>query len=178
LFDAQDSIFAFDSGYFNKIDFLKEMLHLSVKEKENKATSNDLYKLATGYYNMTYYGRAWELVKYFRSGDDGYYVPPDALPYEREYYGCYTAEKYFRKAIQAYTDKNRQARCLFMMAKCAQKRNNEKPDYYFGYGGSEAFFEFKYSKYFPQLVNDYKTTPFFNEAYNTCSYLRDFVKKK
>jgi hypothetical protein len=179
LFDVQDSIFSFDNGHFDKISFLKEILRLSVKEKENKATADDLYKLATGYYNITYYGRAWEVVKYFRSGDDGYYVPPDALPYDREYYGCYTAEKYFSKAMLAYNDKSRQARCLFMIAKCEQKRNTEKPDYGFGfYGNSKAFLSFKYSKYFPQLVNSYKGTVFFNEAYNSCSYLRDFVNKK
>jgi len=32
------------------------------------------------------------------------------------------AEKYFQRAMNTYTDKNAQARCLFMMAKCAAKK--------------------------------------------------------
>jgi hypothetical protein len=179
LFDNQDSAFSFDYGNFDKISFLKEMARLTGREKQNKALAPDFYKLALGYYNMTYYGRAWELIKYERSGTDGYYIPKDALPFEREYYGCYTAEKYFEKAMNAYADKEAKARCLFMMAKCAQKRNAKRPDYYFGYGDtSKDFLSFKYSKYFPQLAKDYGKTKFFEDAYNTCSYLKDFVKKK
>ncbi|MEP6948537.1 MAG: hypothetical protein ABI863_04660 [Ginsengibacter sp.] len=178
LFDSQDSTFPFDYGNFNKISFLKEMTRLTNKEKQGNATAADLYKLAIGYYNMTYYGRSWELIKYYRSGSDGYYVPGDALPFDREYYGCYTAEKYFQKAMNAYTDKNKQARCLFMTAKCAQKRNEKQPAYDFGYNNSKDFLLFKYNKYFPRLVKDYGKTEFFEEAYNTCSYLKDFVDKK
>jgi hypothetical protein len=177
LMDNQDSIFSFDYGNFNRTSFLKEMARLTMKERQNKITAAELYKLGIGYYNMTYYGRAWELIKYDRSGVDGYYVPKDALPFDREYYGCYTAEKYFRKAKNAYVNKNAQARCLFMMAKCAQKRNKKSPDYNFGYDNTDDFVAFKYSEYFPQLVKDYSRTKFFEEAYSTCSYLKDFVNK-
>ena len=38
------------------------------------------YKLALGYYNVTYYGYAWNLVEYFRSGADGYYIPEHRQP--------------------------------------------------------------------------------------------------
>jgi hypothetical protein len=159
------------------------MEELQKKEKGAKATSADLYELAVGYYNMTYYGRAWQMVRYDRTGGDGFSIPPDALPYEKEYYGCFTAEKYYRKAFMRSDDPNFKARCIFMMAKCAQKTAiGSPPGYDFGYdtNGLKDFhiLAFKYSKYFPQLVKNYRNTKFFNEAYNTCSYLRDFVNKK
>ena len=37
---------------------------------------------------------------------------------------------------------------------------------------------FKNNKYFPQLVKEYGSTAFYKEALSSCSYLRDFVKKK
>jgi hypothetical protein len=179
LIDNQDSTFSFDKGNsFSKIAFLKEMDRLTQKEKQHKATAADLYRLGLGYYNMTYYGRAWQLVSYERSGADGYYIPKNALPYQREYYGCFNAEQYFEKAMKAYHDRNAQARCLFMMAKCVQKRNPRQPDYFYGYDpNSKGFHDFKYSKYFPRLVQEYGKTLFFREAFNTCSYLRDFVRR-
>ena len=36
--------------------------------------SKHLYKLALGYYNVTSYDYAWELVEYYRSGVDGYNI--------------------------------------------------------------------------------------------------------
>jgi hypothetical protein len=36
---------------------------------------------------------------------------------------------------------------------------------------------FKNNQHFPSLVKDYRNTPFYKEAYNSCSFLRDFVKK-
>ncbi|MDE3212108.1 MAG: hypothetical protein KGM98_02655, partial [Bacteroidota bacterium] len=179
LIDNQDSLFSFDRGSFSRVGFLKEMAWLKNKEKQGKAIADDLYKLGVGFYNMTYYGRAWEMVAYERSGADGYYIPKDALPYQREYYGCFTAEKYFEKAMNHFQDPGDKARCLFMMAKCAQKRGSARPDEFDGFDPkSKAYHDFKYSKYFPKLVQQYGHTSFFREAFNTCSYLRDFVKQQ
>lgn len=183
LYDDQDDKFDFDNGPFTKLKFLKEMMALSAKEKQKKATPADLYKLAVGYYNMTYYGRAWEVVKYYRPTTEGYGVPPGATAFQKEYYGCFTAERYFKKAMDASTDRNFKARCLFMMAKCSQKRITE-PGY--DYNNQDAyekasndyFTKFKYNQHFPQLQKEYGNTAFFKEAVNTCSYLKDFVQRK
>jgi hypothetical protein len=183
LFDNQEDRFATDNGRFNKLRFIKDMAALKAKEKQQKALAADFYKLAVGYYNMTFYGRAWEVVKDHRPTTDGYSIPPDATPFQKEYYSCFTAEKYFRKAMEATTDKEMKARCLFMMAKCSQKRVAE-PTYNindpaaFQKATDEYFLKFKYNQYFPQLRKDYGNTAFFKEAVNTCSYLNDFIEKK
>jgi hypothetical protein len=180
LFDNQDSVFAFDKGHFDKRAFIAEMAALSDKVNSHTATAKDLYRLATGYYNITYHGRAWEIVKYNRTGDEREDVPKDKTDFDNDYYGCYTAEAFFKKAMAASADREFKARCLFMMAKCSQKqvpimtwdavnwdvRNHE----FIG--------KFKNNKHFSQLVGEYGNTGFYREAFNTCSYLRDFVKGK
>jgi hypothetical protein len=37
---------------------------------------------------------------------------------------------------------------------------------------------FKNNEYFPQFTKEYGNTPFYKEAFNSCSYLRDFVRKR
>ena len=185
LFDWQDSLFSTDKeGHFDKISFVERMALLMDKERGHRATAADLYTLATGYYNMTYYGRAWETVKFERSGSEGYGTPPGANPFEREYYGCFTAEEYFKKAMEESGDAEVRARCLFMMAKCAQKHLQDPSNVYVGPGAwsadaDKAYQEaFRHSKYFPQLVKEFGKTAFYREAFSSCSYLRDFVKRR
>jgi len=141
--------------------------------------------MALGICNTSYYGHTWELVQYDRSGSDGYYIPKNATGFQKEYYGVFKAHDYFEKAMKASSDKNFKARCLFMMAKCAQKqlRRPQYDDYAGNYDKINAdedsyFKNFMSNKYFPQFVRDYGNTAFYKEAYSTCSYLRDFVKKR
>ena len=136
-------------------------------------------------YNMTYYGHAWEMVQYYRSGSDGYAIPKDATGFQKEYYGAFKAHDFFEKAMNASTDKNFKARCLFMMAKCAQKQVHQPQydEYETNWDKYDVDYktywpQFKSNKYFPQFVKEYSSTAFYKEAFNSCSYLRDFVKKK
>lgn len=180
LFDNQDSVFAFDKGRFDKRTFIARMAALSDKVKRHTATAKDLYRLGTGYYNITYYGRAWEMVKYHRTGNEDEDMPQDKTDFDNDYYGCYTAEAFFKKAMAASANREFRARCLFMMAKCSQKQvpvvNGDVPDWDVRY--HEYIGQFKHNKHFPQLVGEYTSTAFYREAFNTCSYLRDFVSGK
>jgi hypothetical protein len=179
LFDDQHSVFAFDKGRFDKRTFIAEMAALSDKVNGHTATAKDLYRLATGYYNITYYGRAWEIVNYYRTGDEGEDIPKDKTDFDRDYYGCYTAEAFFKKAMSASANREFKARCLFMMAKCSQKQV-PITTWEWGWDMADDKFigQFKHNKHFPQLVGEYGNTGFYREAFNTCSYLRDFVKGK
>jgi len=176
--DDQDSTFPFDRGDFDKPKFIAEMAGLSDKVRENKATAKDLYRLATGYYNLTYHGRSWETVKYYRCGDQAQDMPKDLTDFDKDYYGCYTAEAFFKKAMAASEDREFKARCLFMMAKCSQKHVPYKY-YWDGTAAWHGFImKFKRNVYFPQLVGEYGNTKFYKEVFNTCSYLQDFVYGK
>jgi hypothetical protein len=184
-YDQVESLPEEEKFSITKTAFTQEMLRLQqLAEKDKANAAKHYYKMALGFYNMTYYGHAWQLTQYHRSGVDGYRIPDEATAFEKEYYGCFTAEKNFERAVNASTDKNFKARCLFMMAKCAQKQL-QRP----GYGSSgdwdkyeaavkEYEKKFMANKYFPQLIKEYGTTAFYKEVYNTCSYLKDFVEKK
>jgi hypothetical protein len=169
----------------SKLAFAQEMLKLEQTAKQPALTAKNYYKLALGMYNITYYGHTWELVQYYRSGSDGYYIPKDATGFQKEYYGAFKAQAYFEKAMNASTNKNFKARCLFMMAKCAQKQVHQ-PQYSeyrtdwdkYEVDQKNYLTKFANNQYFPQFVKEYGNMVFYKEAFSSCSYLRDFVKKK
>ena len=122
LYDQIEALPAEAKFSTTKMAFAEEMLRLQKLAATDKANAGKhLYKMALGFYNMTYYGHAWKLVQYYRSGSDGYFIPKDATAFKKEYYGCFTAHNYFEKAMNSSSDKDFKARCLFMMAKCSQK---------------------------------------------------------
>lgn len=171
----------------SKLSFAREMQRLHQKAAaKDKDQATYLYKIALGLYNTTYYGYAWELVEYFRSGTDGYSIPKDATAFKKNYYGCYQAHDYFKKAFDASNDPEFKARCLFMMAKCIQKQCQQPQyrDYRFvdydqyDLAMKEYYSQFINNPYFPRFVKEYKQTRFFMEASQSCSYLRDFVGQK
>jgi hypothetical protein len=186
VYDREHQLPSEKSFSTTKIAFAEEMKKLlSLAETDRANASKHLYKYALGLYNMTYYGHTWELVQYYRSGADGYYIPKDATPFQREYYGTFEAEKFFERAMNASTDNNFKAKALFMMAKCSQKQvqapqYDDYPNNWDAFDAAEKkyFPLFKKNKYFPQLVKDYGTTAFYKTAFSRCSYLRDFVRKK
>ena len=69
-----------------------------------------------------------------------------------------------------------------MMAKCAQKQIRQPQYGDFGYdkwddydaARKKYYTVFMNNKYFPQLKKDFGTTKFYQEALNSCSYLRDY----
>jgi hypothetical protein len=188
LLDDREERLPTEKKTTSKLLFAQEMLAtLTLVETDKTNVAKHYYKLATGLYNMTYYGHAWELVQYYRSGSDGYSIPRGATAFQRQYYGCYAAHDMYKKAFDASAGKNFKAKCLFMMAKCTQKTAAERMSYSdpnYSYEKAEALEKvfmkkFMNNKYFPQLIKEYSTTKFYEEAYNSCSYLRDFeVKKK
>lgn len=185
LYDREEQLPAEKKFSSSKLAFAQEMQKLEKDATQPALAAKTYYKLALGMYNITYYGHAWELVQYFRSGSDGYFIPKDATAFQKEYYGAFKAQEYFEKAMNASTDKNFKARCLFMMAKCAQKQVHEPQysEYETNWNQYEVAQKsywplFKNNTYFPQFVKEYSATPFYKEAFSSCSYLRDFVRKK
>ena len=188
LLDDREERLPTEKKTTSKLLFAQEMLATQTLLETDKANAaKHFYKLATGLYNMTYYGHAWELVQYYRSGSDGYSIPNGATAFQKQYYGCYAAHDMYKSAFDASADKNFKAKCLFMMAKCVQKTAAERMSYSdpnYSYEKADAMEKifmkkFMNNKYFPQLIKEYSTTKFYEEAYNSCSYLRDFeIKKK
>lgn len=176
-----------DTKKFSKLSFCQKMWALEQEIKTNKEpekTALAYYEYAKGLYHMSYWGNSWMLVHYDWSGNDGMKGANEAQPGDKEYFGVYKAEECYMKAFGLTQDKNFKARCLFMAAKCEQKQITI-PTYsafkdYNDYDKAQVAYAkaIKQNKHFPHFVNEYKTTPFYKEAFNTCTYLQDFVNKK
>lgn len=186
LYDREEQLRGEKNYKTTKMGFAQEMMRLQKAAETDKANAaRHYYKMALGMYNITYYGHTWELVQYYRGGTDGYHIPKNATGFQKEYYGCYKAHEYFEKAMKAGTDKNFKARCLFMMAKCSQKQVHQPQydEYTSNWDKYDQAYKaywpaFTNNKYFPQFVKEYGNTAFYKEAFSSCSYLRDFVKRK
>lgn len=172
-----------DKVVTNKLDFARAMYEVQRNILKGKNLFDNYYTMGLGLYNTTYYGYAWELVEYYRSGNDGYSLPDDATDFQREYFSAESAYQFFEKAYNATSDKERKAKALFMMAKCAQKQifmpKYESFKLWESYDRErKAYYEdFKNNVHFEELYEKYRTTKTYMAVYNSCSYLRDFVKK-
>ncbi len=180
--DYEDTVYRQDTALLNnKYTFAKEMARLQDTIAKNPNNAPVLYKYALGLYGMSYYGRSPHLFTYYHGSSDEFKYfktkERDKLPdVFQEYYGLYTAEKYFNLAEKAATTATLKAKCIYGAAKCWQKRCTAKNDdtdeglSYVGYSLSNPYFKI--------LRHDYGTNEFTKQVYSTCSYYRDYVKKK
>lgn len=149
--------------------------------KTNDTKAKIYYQLASGFYNMSYYGNSWRAVAYYRSTvewNEGNYK----TNWEKEHYGVYKAREYYQKAYELTSNKEFKAAAFFLVAKCAQRQLVRPPfDYnnYETYQSKMKVFEekFKSNPLFGQFRKEFGTTAFYKRAFNTCSYLRDFAAK-
>ncbi|SDZ90912.1 hypothetical protein SAMN05192529_10415 [Arachidicoccus rhizosphaerae] len=181
ILDITDTIYHQDTSIITtKYSFAKEMAALQQAIASDSNNTLALYKYALGLYAMSYYGRAPHLFIYYHSTSDEYKyyktTQRDQLPNVfQEYYGLYTAEKYFNLAAKAAKTATLKAKCIFGAAKCWQKRcaDMDEKDYedlnYFAYSLT--------NPYFKTLSTQYSSSEFTKALYNTCSYYRDYLKK-
>lgn len=167
---GEDTAVASYTKPITQLQFCERMLQLQEKMKTTPVPAKVYYDYATALFSISYYGRTWYFVKGYRPSTLWYSPDCDKDAFEKQYFGCYAAESYYVKAAQASTDKEFKARCAFMAARCSQKRtaNREERNKYI-----HAWIN---NRYFPLLAGSYGETKFYRQAYNQCSYLRDYVK--
>ncbi|MCW3467714.1 hypothetical protein [Chitinophaga nivalis] len=160
-------------GYTRKItqlQFCERMVALEEKMKIVPVPAKVYYDYATALFNISYYGKTWSFLKDYRPSSDWYDPADNKDTFRKQYFGCYSAESYYLKAAQATTDRELKARCIFMAARCSQKHIPVTGD------DQKDFAAWLHNRYFPLLNKSYSDTRFFQQEYNQCSYLRDYVK--
>lgn len=176
-----------DTKKYTKLSFTQKMMQLErdlakATDAEKKAQLN--YELAKGLYGMSYWGNSWILTQYGWGGGETLPMDQSKLkPGEKEYYGVYKARDHYQQAYTLSKDPNFKARSLFMVAKCEQKQipgptwasNTSYDDYEKAQKAQQK--KMKQSPHFTTLAKQYSNTAFYKEAVNTCSYLKDFVRK-
>jgi hypothetical protein len=161
----------------SKLSFALEMAELQNRIKTaSKPDAEDLYRFASGLYQMSWYGNSWQLLSYeWRTYSD---VGKKALPGE-EFYHFYRvdpAKEYYMQAFERTRDKDLKARCLFMASHCHQ---TTAPDIYaFKNGKYTCGSYFHNNPYFDRLYKKYRRTAYYRNMVTRCSYLADFEKMK
>ena len=176
------------STAYTRNSFVRKLIEIrGIAEKTNSST--DYYLLGNAYYNMTYFGPAWNLMNFSRSGSQ-----------YAGFYDCAPALAFYQKAIQYAPDRESAARACFMAAKADQnvffKLMSEKerqPDEY--WWGKYEIFEWGDSKndytyfqqdiknsghrqYFEKLKQEYRDTKFYQKAIQECKYFEYYASKQ
>jgi hypothetical protein len=168
----------------SKLYFAKRMAALEERLAKVPDDPALLMEYAAGLYNMTYYGNAFHAYAYYRSSldDAAYFMSPKRqamTPDAQEYYGAMKAENTFARAAVKSTNKEQQAKALFMAAKCWQKRCPGGPYDFYDDDQLKAYYvNCLKNPYFLQLTTASAQTAFYEGAVSTCGYLRDYEARK
>lgn len=157
-----------------KPQIVSEMLKLQYDIRANRAESPQYYyKLGLGIYNMSYFGYAWNVLDYFRSGSsliakrlesDREIVYHPLLPNgNRENFDLSKALNYFNKALELSKDDELSARAAFMAARCEQKIST------LNLSGNKR-------KYFALLKTKYKHTEYYGKIIESCKYFKYYAR--
>jgi len=96
---------------------------LQQAENANNRDRDYYYFLAADcYYNMSFYGNAWEMRRFFVSGNEFDARVGD----DDEFYGCFMAEKYYSLAFKYAKTEKFKALCIRMMGKCVENRHSHE----------------------------------------------------
>lgn len=171
---------------FTRNSFVRKLAEIYQIAKETKSPT-DYYLLGNAYYNMTYFGPAYGIMNYYRSGSayDGFY-------------DCRIALGFYDKAMKYAKDQESAARACFMAAKAQQKvfyvkalSDLDPNDYWYykfvidDWSNSETTFaqvqaQMKaqgYQSYFKRMEEQYGQTQFFRRAIRECNYLNYYVSR-
>lgn len=157
-----------------KPQMVAEMLKLQYDIRANRTESPQYYfKMGLGLYNMSYFGYAWSVLDYFRSGSSlrAYRMgtDPEMVSHplfsqgNRENFDLAQALIYFEKAISLSKDNELSARAAFMAARCEQKISNVS-------------LNINKHKYFALLKSKYKNTDYYGKIIESCKYFKYYAK--
>lgn len=175
-----------DTVKYSKLRFAQKMkqLQLQVQSGTNEQKAKAYYQLANGLYQSSYWGNSWMLQEYNWSGNDGLSNLHTKGSWQREYFGVFKAEDYYLKAKELTANVSFKARCTWMAAKCSQKqsavpRYEQFNDYdLYDKAMEQHAKNIRKNNYYSSFVKEYSNTGFYKEVFNSCVYLKDYVKGK
>ncbi len=175
-----------DTTRYNKVQLIDEMLKLKYEGYSDAINGPEaFYELGLAHYNMTFYGNAWDIIDYFRSGSNWgftneknkYYLYD--TPYGNvEYKDCSEALFYFEKARLLAKDKELGAKAAFMAAKCEQNMWFNSEDCTYSYWtGTAPNVPPDYRRYFQLLRDHYNDTEVYKRVIAECKFFQLYALK-
>jgi hypothetical protein len=163
---------------YTKRSFVDKMLAIAADIENNpdsKARAFSAFTYASGLYNMTWYGNARVVhstavsMDYFDSNRFSYWDDADK-PATGSYYDCLPAQKYYLMALEGSRDKEFQAKCVWMAAKC---EHNHWLETEYQARGEDAF---RSGEYFRKLRNEFADTRYYQSVLSECGYFCQFIQ--
>jgi len=176
-----------DTAAYNRVEVLEQLIDMEYKAKadEDKAAAYN-YQIGVVLYNMSYFGHAWKLADYFRSGSSWYYLKTGESVFEtsssyngnRETVDCSLPLFYFEKAFRLARSAELKARAAFMAAKCEQNLYYiTKGSQYSTYSNDIPLVPNEYRSYFNLLIENYADTKFYQEVVQECLYFERYAAR-
>ncbi len=107
----------------NKREVIAKMLHLQqIAQKQPDRAAWCYYNLANAWYNLSWHGKDWLIVKQWWSQTEDDYSNDDVTrtKFNDNYYGCMNAKVYYLKALAATKDKKLASLCCYLAGQCDQ----------------------------------------------------------
>jgi len=104
-----------------KKQVVEEMIQLQqLAKKDKRKAAWCYYRLGNAWYNMSWHGKSWLMVKRWRSmNEESIYTGNiTATLFNDDYYGCRRAKEYYSQAMEATKDKKLSALCYLMIEQC------------------------------------------------------------
>lgn len=162
-----------EDNRYDKLSFAKRVLELQQKTVSDRANAARYHlELGHAFYNITFFGPAWQALDYFRSGGSWYYFGEHSEWYDfdpnnfDEVIDMELAEQHYNQAKELAKDKELAAEACFYAAKCEQNRG------YIAGGDMNA-----YRDNFEQLNTTYRYTSFAKQAVQECKYYGFYVNR-
>lgn len=172
----------FGNEALSKVEFAKTMADLQRRIADDPDHAAAYYfQLANGVYQTGAFGNSWQLISYSWTSSDNYLK--GAYYYSGDFHEARQAAVWYRKARELSGDREFQAKCTFMLAKCEQKsylfdniRDYYDTTYASPQGQPDPFWVFSQrNRYFKELRENYLDTDFIRAAASECTYLADFI---
>lgn len=168
---------------YNKLGFSKRMAELQDIIAKNPNDAGALYGYAVALYNISYYGKAADMVAYNRiaTDDNGYFKDAGDAKKPRhlqEYYRVFAAEQYFNKAAAVSIDPELKAKALWGAAKCWTKRSPTSEGHSSYYYDQAYYINALKNPYFDKLTTTFSETRYLKLVKGTCEYYADYLRKR
>ncbi len=164
---------------FNKGELIEALLDKEYQARAGTGNTAVLYyEIGLALYNMSYFGQAWDVTDFYRSGgsmraaylrDGDDITPHPVFPYgNQENLDCSRARLYFERARLSTDSTELAAKATFMAAKC------ERNDYYTNRwrpGAVQTFENFEI------LVQNYSNTAFYERILEECLYFNLYANR-
>ena len=173
-----------DSSYLTRLEIINKIFDLEYQGRANLNTgAKNFYELGNAYYNMSYFGRHWNVFDEFRSGNTWNYVSDNTASSTTGALGDYVnhnltfALENFEKVIALSKDRELTAKALFMAARCDQKRYfSSEFCTYKPWKNEIPLLPDEFLRYYVLLISEYADTDFYKEIIDECEYLQAYSR--